>query len=205
MLPDGICFGINPGQTSRARYPSGRWCPRPPGCQFRPARGTGGQAEALAALEGGLVDGISVNVPLLFEARRRGYSEMFNVGKMGVPFLNAGVSSTRQRLREQPDLGDRYLRALARAMSRLKTDRERAIEVLGKYSQLDDRELLGATVDYFRGQYTRDPYPDPAALQAVLDAEENPAARTTRPADLTDYRFAEQVRASGFLDTLPRS
>jgi NitT/TauT family transport system substrate-binding protein len=167
-------------------------------------RGTGGQAEALAGMEAGLLDGISVNVPLLFEARQRGYYEMFNIGKMGLPFLKAGISSTRQRLREQPDLGDRYLRALARAMSRLKTDRERSIEVFAKYTQLDDRELLGATIDHFAPLYTLDPYPEPEAVQMVIDVEENPGARTLTPADVTDYGPADRLRASGLLDTLPR-
>jgi len=168
-------------------------------------RGTGGQAEALAAMQIGAVDGISVSPPIVFEARKLGYRELLSAPELSISFLSGGVVATRRVLNERPELGTRYLRALAQAVSRLKTDRELAIQVLGKYSQLDDRELLGATVDYFRGQYSIDPYPDPVALQAVLDAEDLPAARTTRPADLTDYRFAEEVRRSGMLDTLPRS
>ena len=38
----------------------------------------------------------------------------------------------------------------------------------------------------------------------VLDVEENPAARTARPDQVTDYRAAEAVRQSGFLDRLPK-
>jgi len=41
-------------------------------------------------------------------------------------------------------------------------------------------------------------------MQVVIDAEENPAARTLHPGDVTDYRFAERLRTSGFLDQLPR-
>ena len=168
-------------------------------------RGTGGQAEALAALQIGAVDGISVSPPIVFEARKLGYRELLSAPELGIPFLSGGIGATRRLLAERPELGGRYLRALAQANSRLRTDRELAIQVLGKYSQLDDRELLGATVDYFRGQYTVDPYPEPVAVQGVLDAEDQPAARTARPADLTDYRFAEELRGSGFLDRLPRS
>jgi len=36
----------------------------------------------------------------------------------------------------------------------------------------------------------------------VLDAEDQPAARTTRPEDVTDYRYADELRSSGFLDQL---
>jgi hypothetical protein len=103
---------------------------------------------------------------------------------------------------EQPETIDAVLRALAQAMHRLQTDTAFSAQVIGKYSQSDDAELLSATVDYIRPQLQADLYPDPAAVQGVLDLEENPTARTTRPDDVVDYRFAERLRASGFLDTL---
>jgi hypothetical protein len=45
----------------------------------------------------------------------------------------------------------------------------------------------------------------PAWESGATGAEEHPAARTTRPAELTEYGLAEQLGSSGFLDTLPRS
>jgi NitT/TauT family transport system substrate-binding protein len=167
-------------------------------------RGTGGNAETLAAMEQGIVDGASFGIGMALEAQKRGYREMFNLGTMGIPFLQGAVSATRRVTNERPELAERSLRALAQAMSRLRTDRELAIDVVGKYTRSEDRELLGATIDYYRPLYPVDPYPEAAALQTVLDAEEHSAARTMRPADLTDYRFAEAVRASGFLEGLPR-
>jgi hypothetical protein len=49
-----------------------------------------------------------------------------------------------------------------------------------------------------------DPYPEPTALQPVIDAEENPGARTLKPEDMIDFRFADALRRSGFLDQLPQ-
>jgi ABC-type nitrate/sulfonate/bicarbonate transport system substrate-binding protein len=141
-------------------------------------------------------------VPGIFEARKRGLREVLSISDMSIPFLTAGIGTTRRVLAEQPEMGDRFMRALAQAVHHLRTDRESAIDVLGKYSRSEDREVLGATVDYARPLYQTDLYPDPAAVQAVLDAEENPGARTTRPEDVTDYRFAERLRTSGFLDQL---
>ena len=75
--------------------------------------------------------------------------------------------------------------------------------MLGPY-RMEDRDLLGATVDYYQPIYQVDPYPEAAAIQTILDEEEHPAASTTRPQDVVDYRFAERVRASGFLDSLAK-
>lgn len=96
------------------------------------------------------------------------------------------------------------MRALAQGVRRFQTDREFAVQVLAQYSQMDDRDLLAATVEYYSPLFEADLYPDREAMQAVIDTEEHPGARTTRPEDVTDYRFADALRSSGFLDRLAR-
>jgi NitT/TauT family transport system substrate-binding protein len=167
-------------------------------------RRTGGLAESLAAMETGAIAGASLNVPAVFEARQRGFREILNVTDMKIAFMSSAIAATKKTLAARPELGEPYLRALAQASSRLRTDREYAIDIIGKYSRSTDYDLLGATVDYYRPLYDVDPYPDPVALQPVIDAEENPGARTLKPEDVTDIRFGEAVRRSGFLDKLPK-
>jgi ABC-type nitrate/sulfonate/bicarbonate transport system substrate-binding protein len=140
----------------------------------------------------------------VFEAQKRGFRSVMDVADLGVWYLGAGITANKRVLNERPELADRYLRALAQATSRVLTDREFAIDIIGRYNQMSDRELLGATVDYYRPRFLLDPYPDPKAVQAVLDNEEDPRARALRPEEVTDYRFAERLRASGFLEQLPK-
>ncbi|HZU05110.1 MAG TPA: ABC transporter substrate-binding protein [Chloroflexota bacterium] len=167
-------------------------------------RGVGGQPEMLAAMETGAADGAVLGMPLIHEARQRGFYELLDITALRIPFAQGAIGATQRVLDERPELADRYLRAVAQALHRLQTDREFAIEVVGKYSQVDDRELLGATVDYFRPIVQLDLYPERAAVQTVIDLEEHPGARTLRPEDVTDYRFADQLQRSGFLETLRR-
>jgi NitT/TauT family transport system substrate-binding protein len=167
-------------------------------------RGVGGIGESFAALETGAVDGAALSVPTLFEARKRGYRELVSTADLGVPFMGNSAGSSRAYLAAHPDVGEPYLRALAQATSRVRTDRELAIAVIGKYTKTDDRELLDATVEHYANQFSVDPYPEPGPLQGTIDLEENPAARTAKPEDFTDTRYAEALRRSGFLDTLPR-
>jgi len=96
------------------------------------------------------------------------------------------------------------MRALARGLSRFKTDREFAIQVFGKYTKTEDRDMLGATVDFYAPLLDIDLYPDREAMQMVIELEEHPNARGVRPDDVTDYRFADRLRASGLLETLPQ-
>ena len=106
--------------------------------------------------------------------------------------------------RTRPALAERTIRALAQAVSRIKTDRKFAVGALAKYTQIEDRELLGEALDYYRALWAADLYPEPRALQGVLDIEEHPAARTTPPTEIIDLRFAEALRASGFVEQLPQ-
>ncbi|HLH23276.1 MAG TPA: hypothetical protein VK066_12190 [Chloroflexota bacterium] len=167
-------------------------------------RGTGGIPESLAALESGTVDGASITGPAIFQARQRGYRELLPIQNLGIPLVTAGIGSPQRVIAQQPAMIDAALRALAQAVKRLRSDRAFGVQVIGQYSQSDDAELLSATVDYLRPQLQPDLYPDPAAVQGVLDLEENPAARTARPEDVADFGFAERLKASGFLDRLPQ-
>jgi ABC-type nitrate/sulfonate/bicarbonate transport system substrate-binding protein len=167
-------------------------------------RATGGLAESLAAMETGAIDAATLGMPIAFEAHKRGYRELLNITNLRIPYLGSSIGSTKRVIADQPDTIDRVFRAVALATSRLKTDREFAIQIIGKYNNVDDRDLLGATIDYYRPVYVPDLYPDPEAVQAVLDLEENAQARTTRASEVTDYRFAERLRSSGFVDSLPQ-
>ena len=55
------------------------------------------------------------------------------------------------------------------------------------------RHLRHLSADHASGTLSR-----PRRAQAVLDAEENPAARTAKPEDVADFRFAERLRQSSF-------
>jgi NitT/TauT family transport system substrate-binding protein len=163
---------------------------------------SGGYPESLAALDAGVVDGASLDGPFLFEMRKRGYPEVLNVSEMKIPFALGVIGTSKRVIGERPGLPERALRGLARAIRRLQTDRELGISILGRYSQMEDRELLAPTIDRSVPLYQADLYPDREAVQAVLDAEDQPAARTARPEDVIDYRYVDELRGSGFLDQI---
>jgi ABC-type nitrate/sulfonate/bicarbonate transport system substrate-binding protein len=167
-------------------------------------RGTGGNAESLAALETGGVAAASVSVPVVFEAHKRGFPTVIDVTQMRIPFTNGGIGATKRTLDQRQPAAEKVLRALALATARFKTDREYTASVVGKYTSITDPEALRGTIEVYAPIMTVDPYPDQSAVQATIDAEEHEAARTARPQQVSDTRAAEAVRRSGFLDNLPK-
>jgi NitT/TauT family transport system substrate-binding protein len=167
-------------------------------------RGTGGYPQSLAGLEAGVLDGAALSPEAAFEGRRRGYRELANAQQLGLLFMNGTVATLRRTAAERPAVIERTLRALAQGIARMRTDREFGVRTWAAYSRNEHTELLGQLIDFYRDVWLPDLYPDPAALQTVIDVEENPLARTVRPEDVIDPRFALALRQSGFLDTLPR-
>jgi NitT/TauT family transport system substrate-binding protein len=166
--------------------------------------GTGGLAESVAAMDNRVIEGASLNVPFVFEARKRGFREVLSMTDLRIPFLQGAMAATNRVLTERPDAAEASLRAVAQAMRRVLTDREYAIDIMARYTRSEDRESLGATIDYYRPLFPLDLKPDPQGLQIALDMQENPAARTARPEAFIDMRFVERLAASGFLDQLPK-
>ncbi len=166
-------------------------------------RGTGGNAESLAALQQGSADGASISVPALFKAESLGFPILVDVTAMHIAYANGTIGTTKGTINSRPDVVERVLKATAQATARFKTDPEYAAQIVGKYTQIQDPDALKGTVDVYIPIFTVDIYPDPASVQAVLDNEENPAARTAKVEDVVDYRFADKLRQSGFYDRLP--
>ncbi|HLH26195.1 MAG TPA: ABC transporter substrate-binding protein [Chloroflexota bacterium] len=167
-------------------------------------RGTGGNAESLAALQQGSAEGASISVPALFKAESLGFPVLVDITAMKIPFTNGSIGTVKNTIATRADVVERVLKANALATARFKSDPEYAMQIIGKYSDIQDQDALRGTVDVYRPILQTDIYPDRGALQATLDAEENPAARTATPDDVADFSFAEKLRQSGFYNNLPK-
>jgi NitT/TauT family transport system substrate-binding protein len=167
-------------------------------------RGTGGNAESLAAMQQGSTEAASISVPALFKAESLGFPTLVDITAMKIEFTNGAIGTVKNTIANRPDVVERILKANAQATARLKSDPEYAMQIIGKYTDIQEQSALRGTYDIYRPIMQVDVYPDRGAIQAVLDAEENPAARTAKPEDVADFQFAERLRQSGFYNNLPK-
>jgi len=127
---------------------------------------------------------------------------MVSISDLHIRSLAPG-SAPRSACSPSGGAGDRYLRALAQAKSRLRTDRQFAMQVLQKYTAVDDPEC-SAPPWTTTGRYTWWIL-IPLAKPSRRSSTPRRIQRRARPAeDLLDLRYAERLRSSGFLDRLPR-
>ena len=159
--------------------------------------------ERLSALESGKVQAAMLNAPDNFRAQKRG---LYNLMEVRLPYQGIGVGTTRTFIRENPDVVRRYVKSQVEAVHRLKTDREAGIRVLGKYLNIQDREVLEKAYDdtITDEKLPRKQYPSLEGIKKILEplGETDPKAKAAKPEDFVDMRFIKELDDSGFIDEL---
>ena len=95
-----------------------------------------------ALLDPARVDVAMMHAPEPFQAERRGWRIVEDLGQLDAPIQNSCAVTTRRLLAEQPELVLRYVRAYAAGVWRFRTDARFGVDVLAKYTQEPDRDVL---------------------------------------------------------------
>jgi hypothetical protein len=91
------------------------------------------------------VDVAIMHAPEPFQARKRGWNIVEDLGRMDVAMQNSCAVTTRQLLRTHPDTALRYARAYCKGVYRFRTDAEFGLALLRKYVDEPDEAVLRQT------------------------------------------------------------
>jgi NitT/TauT family transport system substrate-binding protein len=167
---------------------------------------SGGTPETLAAMQSGAIHGGSFSPPQTFRARDLGFRELIDVSALRFEMGSAAVASTRQFVAAQPEVTERYLKALIKAIQAFKTERESSVDIIMHYGRIDDRAVAEETWAYYRELLNDDLSITPRAVENNLRllAEQRPDALSARPEQFLDTSFIERIRASGYVEQVRR-
>jgi NitT/TauT family transport system substrate-binding protein len=160
--------------------------------------------DRIAAMQKGIVQ-----FTVLTEAEKPivdkfGYSVLLDLIALKIPFPQRAIYTTGKYIREQPDTVRRYMRAYVEAIHYFKTRKEETIQILRKYSRVEDRGVLEHTQNWFTQNMPEYPYPPLEGYQVVLQemASSNPKAASLNAKDLIDARFVKELEDAGFVSAL---
>jgi ABC-type nitrate/sulfonate/bicarbonate transport system substrate-binding protein len=86
-----------------------------------------------------------MHAPEPFQAAKRGWLVVEDLGRLDVAFQNSCAATTRRLTAERPDTVLRYVRAYCQAVYRFRTDAAFGTSVLAKYAGDPDPEVLRST------------------------------------------------------------
>ncbi len=169
---------------------------------------TGGVPETIAGLEAGRVSAAVSGPPNHLAAIKAGMHILVDLGDLGIPWPFGGTVSTKSYIASNPETVRRYLRAYVEAVHLLRTDRDRGTTVIGKYTNIDDREVAEQTWEIFSKRYDMPPYPTREAMEAVVQyalVDTDPKAKVIPPQDFYDDRPLRELEQSGFVKQITGS
>jgi len=162
--------------------------------------------DRIAAMQKGLVQFTVVTEAEKPIIEKLGYSVLLDLISLKIPFPQRGIYTMGKTIKEQPDMVRRYVRAYVEAIHYFKTRKEDTIQIMRKYSRVEDRSVLEHTQTWFTENMPDYPYPPVDGYQVVLQeiASSNPKAGTLNAKDVVDARFVKELEDSNFVGNLAK-
>lgn len=154
----------------------------------------------LTGLTAKQIDAGVLGPPTSTRARMAGYEEMLNLAKDGPDYPSVTFGTTQKYLNQNPQVALGFVRAYSRGLHRFKIDKPFALQVLGKYLELNDQAVLEDTWEVFSQVFEDIPYVNPRGVQNAIEsvAQTVPAAVSATPDRFVDSSFVRQLDESGF-------
>ncbi len=162
--------------------------------------------DRIAAMQKGIVQ-----FTVLTEAEKPvvdklGFPVLLDLISLKIPFPQRGIYTTGKTIKEQPDLVRRYIRAYVEAIHYFKTRKEETMQIMRKYSRVEDRSVLEHTQSWFTENMPDYPYPPLEGYQVVAQemVSTQPKAAGLNVKELVDARFVKELEDAGFVANLAK-
>jgi len=165
----------------------------------------GEEPDRVAAFRSGQIDAILTTAPYLHQLRAEGVSELFDFGKVGLPYAHTSMITTRKFIEENRPMVINFMKAIIESISLMKADPEGTKEVIAKYLGLDPvadaADLTDAYDNIVQPLIQEVPYPNLDGLQTLITftVESNPDAARITPDQLVELSILKELEDSGFI------
>jgi NitT/TauT family transport system substrate-binding protein len=160
--------------------------------------------EALVALLNGAVAATVLSPPAIFRAEDEGMRMLVDTNEYNYLTVLSGIASTRAWVGQNEDLMRRAIQAIAEGVAFSHREKERTKEIIGRWTQVTDPQMLERTYTTSVGGWERNMRVPAEAVRNELDGlvSELPAARDARPELFYDNHVIDDLERSGFFQRL---
>ena len=162
--------------------------------------------DRIAAMQKGIVQFTVVTEAEKPIVDKLGFPVLLDLISLKIPFPQRGIYTTGKFIKEQPETVRRYMRAYVEAIHYFKTRKEEAMQIMRKYSRVEDRGVLEHTQSWFTENMPDYPYPPVEGYQVVTQemASTQPKAAGLNVKELVDARFVKELEDAGFVASLSK-
>jgi NitT/TauT family transport system substrate-binding protein len=164
----------------------------------------GGHPQVAAALVAGKLEAGVLGGLALVTAQKSGAVVLTSAVKLDIVSLGPVLSVTRQYAQHNRETVTRFMRAFADAIQYFKKNPTGTIALLQKMMGGIGAEPARILYDEYVELFEELPVPQEKGLQAILDQETDPKAKTFKPADFVDLSFLRQMDQNGAVERIYR-
>ena len=165
----------------------------------------GGEQEEFLALQNKAVDAVVLSEPFATLAKRQGAAVVADLSQLGVAYSMHGFGTRKSFIQANRDVAVRFMKAYLEGIYVFKTNKDLALNVLKKYTRVDDLSLVQVSYDEMSQRLIRRvPYPDREGIQTIIDqlAKTRPQMKSLNPSDFIDPSILKEIEDSGFIKKL---
>ena len=148
----------------------------------------GNESDRLTAMKAGQID-LSVFTPTYLPViEKAGMKVLFDLEKLGVLYALNGYASTRSYIAKNRPTVVGFMRAVIKAIRRIKSDRAFSRKVLEKYVRMDNPQFIDAALDQQVKILPDLPYPPMKGIETILQelSRTYPEASKLTPESIID-------------------
>ena len=165
---------------------------------------TGENPQRLAALANNITQFTLLGEPLVREAEKLGFRDLFDIGTLKIQYHVNAVVTREKTVKERRPLVQKVVRAFTEALHYIKTNKEDTKALIGKNLKTKDPEGLERAYRAYNAAFPEVPYPNPEGVKTLLDdlAPRDKKAGAADPRSFVDMSFVQELEASGFIKQL---
>ena len=160
---------------------------------------SGGYPESVAAMQAGRVQAAMLAPPATYRAEALGFKRIWNGA--GVEYPSFVLATRRSFVRDSTDKAQRVFNSVAEGVHIFRTDKERAMRIMAKYTKVSDRKILENTYADNKEVHSPNMRPTASGVKTILDilAAANPKAAAAKPEQFIDVSLSRRLEESGVL------
>jgi NitT/TauT family transport system substrate-binding protein len=161
---------------------------------------TGENPQRLAALARNLTQFTLLGEPLVREAEKMGFRDLFDIGTLKIQYHVNAVVTREKTVKERRPLVQKVVRAFSEALHYIKTNKEETKALIGKNLKIQDAEGLERAYKAYNAAFPEIPYPSPEGIKTLLDdiAPRDKKAALADPKTFVDQSLVQELENAGF-------
>ncbi len=150
-----------------------------------------------------VIDAAPISIPSNIRAKNLGFTELFDMTKIGKTYITGTVVTRKRFIDSQRDTAKRFMRGFLGGMKTYLEDEDFSIKVIQKWTRAKNRDEIQEAYALQAKNMLRIPRTSIEGVKTILEGMEKlPGAKTADPRRFIDSTILDELEKEGFLKTL---